>query len=59
MMGKFHILFLRAGALVFENNRYSAFLVSFSPVVRSPILALGGVQLPLPVVQWSEWTERT
>ena len=22
-------------------------------------LALGGVQLPLPVLQWSEWTERT
>ena len=24
-----------------------------------PYLALGGVQLPLPVLQWSEWTERT
>ena len=31
----------------------------FFLVVRPPSLALGGVQLPLPVMQWSERTERT
>ena len=38
---------------------YLAFFGYFSPVVRPPILALGGVQLPLPVLQWSKRTERT
>ena len=37
----------------------SAFLATLFSVVRPPDLALGGVQLPLPVLQWSEWTERT
>ena len=43
----------------FMNSYISAFLATFSPVIRPPILALGGVQLPLPVLQWSKLTERT
>ena len=39
--------------------RISAFLATFSPVVRPSVLALGGVQLPLLVLKWSERTERT
>ena len=31
----------------------------FSPLFRPPTLALGGVQLPLSVLQWYERTERT
>ena len=37
----------------------SAYLATLLPVVRPPILALGGVQLLLPVLQWSGRTERT
>ena len=33
--------------------------LDFLAVVRPPILALGGVQLPLPVLQWPERAERT
>ena len=40
-----------------ERN-ISAFLATLFQVVRPPILALGGVELPLPVLQWSERTER-
>ena len=36
----------------------SPFSLLFPPVVRPSILALEGVQLPLPVLQWSERTER-
>ena len=41
------------------SREHSACLASFSQVDRPPILAFGGVQLPLPVLQWSKWTERT
>ena len=37
-----------------DGYLYSAFLASFSPVVRPLDLALEGVQLPLQVLQWSE-----
>ena len=33
------------------NKYYSAFSANFSLVVRPPYLALGGAQLPLPVLQ--------
>ena len=35
------------------------FWLLFSPVVRPPYLAVGGVQLPLPDLKWSERSERT
>ena len=37
----------------------SRLLAAFSWWFAHPCLALGGVQLPLPVLQWSWWTERT
>ena len=41
------------------NQAYLGLFGYFFPVVRPPILALGGVQLLLPVVQWSQRTEGT
>ena len=42
-----------------EIKLYSAFLASFPRWFAHLILALGGIQLPLPVLQWSKRTERT
>ena len=42
----------------FQGNT-TGLLAAFSRWLAHPNLALGEVQLPLPVLQWSKWTERT
>ena len=49
----------RCGTLELGRFCTLGLLAAFSWWFAHPNLALGGVQLPLSALQWSEWTERT
>ena len=50
------VLCFMLGELVIEFGLFGYFVTGGSPTF---VLTLGGIQLPLPVLQWSERTERT
>ena len=58
--GRYHwnarLLFLPSFSAIFILGLFGYLVTDGSP---TSILALGGVQLPLPLLQWSEWTKRT